>query len=167
MAKSSETAPKPPVFALRATPRSSLADSPRAAARGILAKASDENNADNLLLSAIDYREKGCKCQQIKERYTAHGARLTAKPLYVKQTPLPHTLCRAPFTLFRSPYSVHRVPCTVRLEPCALNRAPSYIPHPPHMGIAAAVMKEASSDARKAMTLATSSGSAIRPRGVS
>jgi hypothetical protein len=42
VAKPSGTAPKPPVFALRATPRSPVAIPPRASARGILAKASGE-----------------------------------------------------------------------------------------------------------------------------
>jgi hypothetical protein len=41
VAKPSATAPKPPDFALRASPRSPLAIPPRASARGILAKASE------------------------------------------------------------------------------------------------------------------------------
>ena len=41
MAKLSGTAPKPPDFALRASPRSPLAIPPRASARGFLAKASE------------------------------------------------------------------------------------------------------------------------------
>jgi len=41
VAKPSGTPPKPPVFALRATPRSPVAILPRASTRGILAKASD------------------------------------------------------------------------------------------------------------------------------
>ena len=42
VAKPSGAAPKPPDFALRAAPRSPLAIPPRASARGILAKASEE-----------------------------------------------------------------------------------------------------------------------------
>jgi hypothetical protein len=41
VAKPSGTPPKPPVFALRATPRSPVAIPPRASTRGILAKASE------------------------------------------------------------------------------------------------------------------------------
>jgi len=38
--------------------------------------------------------------------------------------------------------------------------------HPPQTGRATLVIKEASSEARNAITFATSSGSAIRPKGV-
>jgi len=41
VARPSETAPEPPDFALRASPRSPLAIPPRASAQGILAKASE------------------------------------------------------------------------------------------------------------------------------
>ena len=35
-------------------------------------KNSDENGAENLMLSVSDYKEKRCNCQQIKPSYIPH-----------------------------------------------------------------------------------------------
>ena len=50
VAKPSETAPKPPDFALRAAPRSPLAIPSRASARGTLAKASENLNSNDYII---------------------------------------------------------------------------------------------------------------------
>ena len=52
--------------------------------------------------------------------------------------------------------------CRSKYENCLYN----HTAHPPETGRAIPVIKEASSEARNAITFATSSGSAIHPKGV-